>query len=182
MDNTTTYCLDYIISDQLSEKEISQVSEKIKAALLDSKIIKDKEESTLRRKLVYPIKKSNFGYYSSLIFETKPENIQRIESKLKTTDDILRYLIVNRPLTSPAIKVEAKSEGKKVEEKKVEKSLNETQDKEEKTEKPKKIKTEKKKVIIKQKAPKKTEIAEEIETETEKMKELEEKLEEILKE
>jgi small subunit ribosomal protein S6 len=146
-----TYELTYIIPEKFEEKEIPQISEKIKKLLPDGKIIK--EEFWGRRKLAYPILKNNFGYYITLVFETEPENIKKITNKLKLAEDIIRYLIVQSEKTEKPVMAEGEKKKPKLQ----------TKAKPKKTEKPQKAETTEK-------------------IEKEKMKELEEKLEEILKE
>lgn len=168
-----TYELTYIIPEKFDEKEIPQISEKVKKLLPDGKIIK--ENSWGRRQLAYPISKNKFGYYVTLVFETEPENIEKIISKLKLEETIIRYLIAGVELpkavkeVKEVEKAEEKAEAPKVKPK----------------EKPEKIEIPKIKIRAKPKKiekPKKAKITEEIEKEEEKMKVLDEKLEEILKE
>lgn len=167
-----TYELTYIIPDKFEEKEIPKISEKVKGLLQGGKI--NNERFWGRKKLIYPISKSDFGYYTTLVFETEPENIEKIESKLKLDEDVIRHLIVEAKVKKVEKVKEAKKEAKEV--KKVEKP--------EEIELPKlKVKAKPKKLEKPKKlAPKKAKITEEIETEEKKMKALEEKLEEILKE
>jgi len=152
-----TYELTYIVPGEFEEKEIPKVTEKVKKLLSDGKIIKEKFWG--KRKLAYPIKKNDWGFYITVVLETEPENIKKIESKLKLEEDVIRHLIIS---TKPAQKPEVKE-----------------------IEKPKRLEKPEVKAKAKPKKeekPKKTKITEEIETEEKKMKALEEKLEEILKE
>jgi small subunit ribosomal protein S6 len=163
-----TYELTYIIPDKIEEKEIPKISERIKKLLPDGKIIK--EEFWGRRKLAYPILKNDFGYYTTLIFETEPENIENMAIKLRLDEDVIRHLIVS---VKKPVKIEEKP-------------------------KPKPKEAELPKIKVKAKPPasslrslgegglprasRKAKITEEIEKEEKKMKALDEKLEEILKE
>lgn len=163
---TNTYELTYIIPDKFSETEIQPIAEKIKK-LLGTNIIK---ESTLgRRKLAYPILKNNFGYYFTLVFESEPENLHKIDSKLKTEEDIIRNLIITTKVAEAKAPAKVK-EAKEVKEEKEVKKVAVTE----------KFKT--KITTKKAEKAKKPKISEELETEAKQMKALEEKLEEILKE
>jgi len=48
-------------------------------------------------KLAYPIKKQTSAFFGSIVFETAPETISKIDEKLKFEEGILRFLIVVAP-------------------------------------------------------------------------------------
>ena len=153
------YELTYLLPVSLSENEIVKESEKIKKILGNGKIIEEKALG--KRKLSYPIKKGDFGYYTNIVFEFEPEEIKKIDSEIKMQENILRHLIVSAKETPKPI--EKKEE--KVEEKlkvKPPTSL--------------KLRGASKKAVVAKTKLKKPEPVEE------KIKELDEKLEEILKE
>jgi len=191
------YELTCLVSGDVAEEELKQIQEKIKKSLGGAKIIGEKVWG--KRKLAYPIKKerqaakSDFGYYVSLNFEIEPAEIRKIDSEIKTKENVLRHLMVMMPK-----EIEKPKEVKKVKEevvekeKKVEKAKIKPQEKEEtkppallkprgvsKKAAPKKAKPEK----IKARMPKiEKPVKAKLEPVEEKMKELDEKLEEILKE
>ena len=174
-----TYEITYIIPEKFEEKEIPQITEKIKKIIPDGRITK--ENFWGRRLLAYPISKNKFGYYVTLVFQTEPENIEKIGSKLNLEEDVIRYLIVSTkpPVQPKEIKEPEKAVGR------VEAREEKPEEKPSLAGKPKKIEIPKIKVRAKPKKiekPKKAKITEEIEKEEEKMKALDEKLEEILKE
>lgn len=47
-----------------------------------------------RRKLVYPIKKQDQAFYTTVVFEAEPSSIQAIERAVTLSNDILRALVV----------------------------------------------------------------------------------------
>ncbi len=49
-----------------------------------------------RRKLMYPVKKKNEGYYYLFFFETTPDALKKIDAGLKHREKILRTLILSR--------------------------------------------------------------------------------------
>lgn len=51
----------------------------------------------LEIKLAYPIAKQTVAYFGSVIFEAGPEDINEIDSKMKFTESVLRFLIVTPP-------------------------------------------------------------------------------------
>lgn len=91
------YELTYILSSELSEKDIPKISEKIKG-LFAGKIVK--EDYWGKKRFAYPIKKFGKkyedGFYLTLHFQTEPEKIEELERKLKLEEEILRHLIVSK--------------------------------------------------------------------------------------
>ena len=47
-----------------------------------------------KRKLAYPIKKKENGYYRIVRFNNDPSNIAEIERRLKLDEQVLRFLVV----------------------------------------------------------------------------------------
>lgn len=148
------YELTYLIPDSFSEEEATKEREKIKKLLKEAKV--SDERILGRRKLAYPIGKKEYAYYITLLFEIGPEEIKKINSEIKMQENILRHLIVAKPMKEekPVTEIKAVKEEKKVEAQKP------TPKKEKPT----------KKIEVKEKGVK------------EKMKALDKKLEEILKE
>ncbi len=63
-----------------------------------------------KRKLAYPIKKNEHAVYVFYTLELPSEGVQKIESTLNITDEVLRFLI-----TRPDLKAIAKAEAAKAE-------------------------------------------------------------------
>ena len=61
-----------------------------------------------KRKLAYPIKKSESAVYVFYTVEMPGENVRKLESTLNITDEVLRFLI-----TKPDLKKFAKAEAEK---------------------------------------------------------------------
>ncbi|HEY8999454.1 MAG TPA: 30S ribosomal protein S6 [Candidatus Saccharimonadales bacterium] len=61
-----------------------------------------------KRKLAYPIKKSESAVYVFYTVELPGENVRKVESTLNITDEVLRFLI-----TKPDLKKIAKAEAEK---------------------------------------------------------------------
>lgn len=61
-----------------------------------------------KRKLAYPIKKNEHAVYVFYTVEMPAENVQKVESTLNITDEVLRFLI-----TRPDLKAIAKAEAAK---------------------------------------------------------------------
>jgi len=79
--------------------------------------ITDAEE----RRFAYPIKKEGSGYYSSLLFEIAPEKVLELNKKLGLDSEVLRHLIITYKAAkiiapkAPAVVIEPKKEIEKVE-------------------------------------------------------------------
>ena len=63
-----------------------------------------------KRKLAYPIKKNEHAVYVFYTVELPAENVQKVETTLNITDEVLRFLI-----TRPDLKAIAKAEAAKAE-------------------------------------------------------------------
>ncbi|HEU4966227.1 MAG TPA: 30S ribosomal protein S6 [Candidatus Saccharimonadales bacterium] len=63
-----------------------------------------------KRKLAYPIKKNDYAVYVFYTVELPSENVQKVESTLNITDEVIRFLI-----TRPDLKAIAKAEAAKAE-------------------------------------------------------------------
>jgi small subunit ribosomal protein S6 len=63
-----------------------------------------------KRKLAYPIKKQDYAVYVFYTVDIPAGNVQKVESTLNITDEVLRFLI-----TRPDLKAIAKAEAAKAE-------------------------------------------------------------------
>lgn len=57
-----------------------------------------------RRELAYPIKKNTEGLYSIVSFKSDPAVPQKINSKFKLMDEILRFLLVKKESEKAAVR------------------------------------------------------------------------------
>ncbi|NLK72245.1 MAG: 30S ribosomal protein S6 [Clostridiales bacterium] len=48
------------------------------------------------KKLAYPIQKKNEGFYVLITFNANPDLPKELDRKLRISDDVLRYIIVNK--------------------------------------------------------------------------------------
>ena len=101
------YELLYIISNKYSEDELRPFIDKV------NNIIKDNEghitysEEWGKKKLVYPIKHFNYGYYNLVEFDVDGRKIEKINKSLRMFNAVLRYQIVTKTVkTSIEIKKE----------------------------------------------------------------------------
>lgn len=55
------------------------------------------ESSLGRRRLVYPIRKETQAVYTTYVFDAPPASLGAIEPKLRQSSELLRYLLVAKP-------------------------------------------------------------------------------------
>ncbi|OGD63051.1 30S ribosomal protein S6 [Candidatus Berkelbacteria bacterium RIFOXYA2_FULL_43_10] len=86
------YELTYLVSDSVSDSDITKVSGKVNAAISGGKILK--EDNWGRRKLAYNIQKQQFATYIMLHFELEPEHLSELEHELKVSPEVIRHLLI----------------------------------------------------------------------------------------
>ena len=140
------YELTYLITPELSEENVRAFQEKVIVLIKDEEGILEEVKVPLSRKLAYPIKKTGeplkytSAYLAVLNFQLNPEKISALEKKLKSENQILRYLLLTKrpsrkvefiarrivvPKTEIIEKPKVSEEEKKVELKEIEKKLEE---------------------------------------------------------
>ncbi len=131
------YELTYLIPSELSEEEAKEFQGRIASSIKEEGGILNGENSLLRKKLAYPIKKQFEAFLAVLDFQLEPERMTNLEKKLKSENQILRYLIVTKAKPKEALlrkrrerkvtfeKPAVSKEEKKVELKEIEKKLEE---------------------------------------------------------
>ena len=84
------FIIDPILEDDKKEAAIETVKEIIAA---------DGEVSSVDvwgiKKLAYPIRKKNEGYYVAMKFMAKPELPKELDRRFKISDNYMRHLIIN---------------------------------------------------------------------------------------
>lgn len=88
------YELTYLVSDDVLEKDLKAITDRVAGVVADEGGKVSKEESWGRRKLTYPIKKQNFATYITIWFELPKEKINDLEHELRVHPQIIRHLIV----------------------------------------------------------------------------------------
>ncbi len=113
------YELTYIIDPNLTEADINKLKEEISNFIIGAEgIIHDQKEE--RRKLAYPIKNFNQGFYVSLEFTLDPEKMPDMEKKFKTEKAILRHLIIKKEKTETTAAIAPENKKKEKEKVKIE--------------------------------------------------------------
>lgn len=88
------YEIMFILSTQLTEEEKKASIELVEATLTKAGAVELKTEVWGERKLAYPIKKKENGYYVLTLFQIDGTKLVEVESKLNITETILKYMIV----------------------------------------------------------------------------------------
>ena len=125
------YELTYLISPNLSSEEINSLQAKVAGFIQEKQGVLTNTLPVVKKELAYPIKKHLTASMATVIFQANPEEIERIEKKIKTEQEILRYIILNKipvknvsvkrkpllqPLTEEAKKTKIEKIDKKLEE------------------------------------------------------------------
>ena len=91
------YELTCLISPDLSEEELKSFREKINSFIQEEGGTLTEINSPIKKRLAGPIKHRNQAYLTTLNFQLEPEKLANIEKKLKSENQILRYLILIKP-------------------------------------------------------------------------------------
>lgn len=88
------YEMTYLLSDKVSDNEMTAVTGRINALITSNKGKILGEENWGRRKLAYPIKKQDFATYLTLNFELDPSKLTNLNGEIKHQTEILRHLLI----------------------------------------------------------------------------------------
>ncbi len=111
----------FILSPILSIAQAKEAAEKFKKVLLDEGAEIEHEENWGLRKLAYPIKHKATGYYFLIEFKAKGEIVEKLETKYKYDEKVIRFLTFRMDKHSIAYSIKKRNMNKqKVEASKVE--------------------------------------------------------------
>jgi len=85
----------FIINSEVGEENTKALVEKFKAMIETSAQLENVDEWG-KRKLAYEIKDKNEGYYVLANFSSSPEFPAGLERVYKITEEILKYIIINK--------------------------------------------------------------------------------------
>jgi small subunit ribosomal protein S6 len=90
------YELLYVVSNKFTSEETEPIAQKVEdlIATNDGNIVY--RENWGKRRMSYPIKGFQFGYYRLLEFDLPADKIQEINRYLRLSNDILRHQIIKR--------------------------------------------------------------------------------------
>ena len=88
------YEIMFILSTQLTDEEKQAGIKLVEDTLAKTGAVEIKTEVWGDRKLAYPIKKKENGYYVLTLFQMDGTGLTEVEAKLNITESILKYMIV----------------------------------------------------------------------------------------
>ena len=88
------YEIMFILSTQLTDEEKQAGIKLVEDTLAKVGAVEIKTEVWGDRKLAYPIKKKENGYYVLTLFQMDGTGLTEVEAKLNITESILKYMIV----------------------------------------------------------------------------------------
>jgi len=85
----------FIINPNLEEEAIKALIEKFSSIInSDGKVSEVNEWG--KKKLAYPMKKHSEGYYVLVNFEANPSLIAELERNYRITDEVIKFIVVNK--------------------------------------------------------------------------------------
>lgn len=90
------YELTYLISLDISEEELKNLSQKVVGFIIEEEGTVKKIMEPLRKKFGYPIKKKGNAFLITLNFQLSPGKLKNLEKKLKSEAQIIRYMILTK--------------------------------------------------------------------------------------
>ena len=97
-----------ILYDPDLEIDLEKATSRVEKIFTDNGATIKNTDNWGKRKLMYPIKKHDMGIYVFYTVEMPGANVQKLESILNITDEVIRFLI-----TKPDLKAIAKAEAAK---------------------------------------------------------------------
>ena len=89
------YELMYIVASTISDDQIPSVTDGVLKFIKDFGGTVEKEEQLGKKKLAYPIAKTRNGFYDVVTFEMEGSRIGELNTKMLTTEGIVRHIIIN---------------------------------------------------------------------------------------
>ena len=104
----------FIVNSYLEDAQIESIISKVEDTLTKNSVQINVFDKIGRKRLAYPIKKKNNGYYCYIVFEATPDFITKLERVYQLEEGILRYLTI--VLDKKAIAAQIKKQEMKKEE------------------------------------------------------------------
>jgi small subunit ribosomal protein S6 len=105
------YELLYLVAGNYTEEELAPIKEKTKELIKKFNGQITAEDSYGKKKLAYPIKKNNQGYYLIFEFDLAGENLKDLNKNLSLTNEILRHLIAKKSPKAAEVKAPRRQPG-----------------------------------------------------------------------
>jgi small subunit ribosomal protein S6 len=84
----------FIINSYLEDAQIEAIITKVEETITKSGGVINVFDKIGRKRLAYPIKKKNNGYYCYIVFESTAEFIAKLERFYQLEEGVLRYLTI----------------------------------------------------------------------------------------
>jgi small subunit ribosomal protein S6 len=84
----------FIINSYLEDPQIEAIISKVEETITKNGGMIKVFDKIGRKRLAYPIKKKNNGYYCFVLFESAPELITKLERYYQLEENVLRYLTI----------------------------------------------------------------------------------------
>lgn len=88
------YELTYIISSEITAEEAEAEAKNIESLVQDKEGVIIKSEKPFPQTLAYPIKKQRSGFFAVLEFQLEPEHLGELKEKLQKNDKIIRHMLI----------------------------------------------------------------------------------------
>ncbi len=92
----TDYELMYILDTSFDDDAKGAVADMVQKIITDDAGTVDNIDVWGVRKLAYPIRKKNEGYYVVVNFQAGPELPKELDRRLKIADACMRHIIINK--------------------------------------------------------------------------------------
>ncbi len=93
-----TYEVLFIVSAKLTEDEVSAAISEFRGVGTDAGMTLVNEDAWGKRRLAYPIQKTNEGIYHLFVFEGEGAGLSEMDRRMKNSDAIMRHMIVRTDL------------------------------------------------------------------------------------
>lgn len=88
-----SYELTYIITSSVSSEEAQSCAKEIESAIQAQGGVIVKQEIPSAKPLAYPIKGQGSGFVATIEFQSEPENVKELENKLSKDSKIIRSML-----------------------------------------------------------------------------------------
>ena len=89
-----TYEVMFIVDTDVSEEEITRLSESLQTVITDQGGTITKNEDMGRRRLAYPIGRKTDGHYILFEVDGSGREIAELERRMRVNDQVIRYITV----------------------------------------------------------------------------------------
>ena len=100
---TRSYELTFIIKPDVDAANLTVLLDKVKDIITTEGGTIVKVDQWGLRRLMYPIRKYREGHYFFELLQLEGTSINRIENRLRLTEDIIRYLLVRADENAPVV-------------------------------------------------------------------------------